>query len=169
MVCVFARCATSNGLLTQNDSVKLTINTPKETISDTVNVIVTFENNTTEDFYLINKRFTRISADITFMWNLKIFFQDTIPMIIPQLINHGRVQKEDYILVKSGDKYVFDVDVNFRKLIRKDSRDYRKFTTLNSDYGEYSLQLNYKDPFLVHKQAFRGKVESNEVKVMYRK
>lgn len=102
-MCFFINCA-NKMLPTEYGDVRLTIHTPYDTISDSVNVIVSCENYTTNDLYFLNKRFVAFSQGRTSMWNLKIFFQDTIPMTTLTLINYGTVSKKDYVLLKSKEK-----------------------------------------------------------------
>ena len=153
-------------LLTEHNNMKLGISTTKDMVSDLVNINVSFENNTTNDFYFLNKRMVDFSQEKISMWNFKVFFQDTIPMTTSTLINYGRVSEKDYVLFKSGEKYTFELSIDLETLTRE---DLSKLGNVNADYGEYSLKLIYSDPFLVKKKAFKGRIESNVIKVIYQK
>lgn len=165
-ICIYTSCTKKMFQTEYNSDIKLIINVSTDIVFDTINITVSFENNTTSDLYLLNERFVEISPNRTSMWNLKIFFQDTIPMLTPMLINYGIIMKNDYILVKSRDKLIFNFHVDFRILIREFIPNFRK---LNDDYGEYVLKLVYADPFVINKKAFRGIIESNEIKLLYKK
>ncbi len=165
LICFFASCI-SKKLSIEIDNPKLTINTTKDTISDFVNITVFLENNTTNDIYLLNKEVVTISRNrASPLWNLEILFQDTIPMIIPIFDPNFTPSKKDYVLLKSGDKHIFNFDIDFKTLIREDLHNFRE---LNNDYGEYSLRLTYKDSFLIDKRAFQGIIESNVISLLYR-
>ena len=164
---ILVSCTTNKMLLTQYHNVKLTINTTKDIVYDTINVNISFENNTTDDLYFLDNKMVTVSRNISSpLWDLEILFQDTILMIAPIFDKYSTPTKADYILLKSGDKYTFNYNVDFRMLMREYQYVYRE---LSDDYGEYSMQLTYKDKFLKDKRAFRGKIESNVIKVIYKK
>ena len=165
-MCVFTSCA-NKMLSTEYYNMKLTINTMPDTVFDTANIAVSFENNTTNDIYLLNREIVAVSDNQAYLWCLEVLFQDTILMMSPInfFSNIKRPTKEDYFRLKSGDKYTFNFDVDFSKLVQKPY----EFGNLNADYGEYTLKLTYTDPFLVDKKAFRGKIESNVIRLVYKK
>jgi hypothetical protein len=173
-ICVFASCAKNKMLLTEqhnNYAVKLIIQTAKDTVFDSINVTVFLKNNTGNDIYLLKT--SVIGGKVVFIdnpsswWKLNILFQDTIQMIpypfIRVRMRHPR--KEDYFLLKSEEIYTFNFDVDFTKL----AREPLEFGSINNNYGVYSVKLVYTDPFLVEKKAFRGKIESNVIRLMYKK
>ncbi len=165
-MCVFTSCA-NKMLSTEYYNMKLTISTTTDTVFDTTNIAVSFENNTTNDIYLLNRGVVAVSDNQAYLWRLEVLFQDTILMMSPInfLSKIKRPTKEDYFLLKSGDKYTFNFDVDFSKLVQKPY----EFGNLNDDYGEYTLKLTYADPFLANKKAFRGIIESNEIRLLYKK
>lgn len=146
---------------------KLTINTTNEIVSCSTVLIVSLENNSTYDVYLLNKEDVTISDNKAYVWNLEVLFQDTIPMVSPvNFLSKNRIpKKDDYFLLKGGDKYTFSFDIDFAKLATKPS----EFGNKNDRYGVYSLKLRYKDSLLIDKGAFRGVIESNEIKLLYEK
>jgi len=170
IICISVSCGTYKPIvLPQNDDIRLTISTHQNTVNDTVTIYISLENNTHNDLYLLNlnRKFLSISNPKTTMWNLEIFFQDTIRMKeeMRMLINYGtRSRKDDYILLKSGEKYTFHIKVDFSTLVR--SSGYMS-GVLNTDYGGYSMRLVYKDLYYSIK-AFRGRIESNVIGVLYR-
>ena len=164
-MCVFTSCA-NKMLLTKYDDVKLTINATQDTVFDTINITVCLENNTLNDFYLLNRREVAFSNNKGLPYRLEMFFQDTIPMAHLIFVNMGNITKKDYFLLKGGEIYTFNFDVDFKRFTREDLSNFRE---LNTDYGEYTLKLTYTDPFLVDKKAFRGKIESNVIRLVYKK
>jgi len=165
MICLFASCKTNSVFLSESNGIKLTINTPINIISDSINITVSLENNTNSDFYLLNRKEVTISQN-TCGWNLEVLFKDTIPMISPILWSKISIPtKNEYFLLKSGDKYTFNFNVNFNELVRIPSI----FGSNNDDFGEYKMKLKYKDPFCIVKDAIKEEFESNELKVNFKK
>jgi hypothetical protein len=169
---LFASCA---NLLTKKHNsynVSLTIHADRDTIFDMTNIIVSFENNSIEDIYLLNHQSVAISSWPRYEWDLEILFEGTEPMISCPLIlvNFASYVKDDYLLLKCGEKFTFNFGVDFNKLIREaDELKFRNDICRNDNFGEYSLKLIYKDPIGNFRKRFRGKVESNEIKLSYRK
>lgn len=165
---IITSCDVSNYILSpQLNDIKLTISTPRDTIYDFAIINVSIENNTIDDLYLLDKRFCDISRPKATKWNFEIFFQDTIRMITPMLINHGgrRKTKENYVLIKSGDKYNFYFSVDFGDLLP--SSRYMASQS-NNDFGEYSMKLSYHDCLRYYMKAFQGRIESNVITVVYK-
>jgi len=173
MMCALVSCTSKYNLTIpshQFDNVNLSISTQKDTIDDFITINVSFENNSRKDFYLSGRKHVGISGcDRESLWNLDIYFQDTI-MYPPVIFSDLNLQKEDYFPLKSGEKYMFNFDVDFKKLYQENVRD---ITKRNKYYGEYSLKLSYEHSnrrnwLLKHRKAFEGRIESNVVTVMYK-
>jgi hypothetical protein len=159
--------------------VKLTIHVATDTVFDKVNIIGSFENHSINDFYLINhnrylyeNEYIYISYWPKFEWYLEILFSDTIqmnncPLIIAKILVGER---DDYLLIRSGEEYVFNFDVNFVNLTRETDAEY--WTCNNVDFGEYIIRLTYNrdgDSFVGgFRKKFRGKVESNKIRIIYK-
>jgi len=165
-MCVFANCS-NKMLMTEhsNVNVKLSISTTKDVVYDTINIVVSFGNYSANDIYLLNKESVTISDNKAYTWTLKVLFQDTILMMSPiNFLSRIRVPtKEDYFLLTSGEVFTFSFNVDFTRL----ARNPLDFGKINNDFGEYTVKLIYKDPFLTHRRAFRGTVESNTIRVLY--
>ena len=165
MICLFASCKTNSVFLSESNGVKLTINTTANIFSDSINITVSLENNTNCDFYLLNRKEVTVSQNKAYAWNLEVLFKDTVLMISPIYLfsKISKPTKNDYFLLKSGDKYTFNFNVDFRKLVR----DASEFGNLNKDYGDYAIKLVYKDAFCVIRNSINKKLESNTIKVLY--
>ncbi|NSW46422.1 MAG: hypothetical protein HPY79_11470 [Bacteroidales bacterium] len=166
MICLFSSCKTNNVLLSESNGVKLTISTTTNIVSDSINVMVSFENNTDNDFYFLNRNEVTISQNKAYAWNLEVLFKDTVLMISPIYFfsKISKPTKDDYFLLKSGEKYTFNFNVDFKKLVQ----DALEFGNLNKCYGKYSMRLVYRDEFCIIKNSIRKPIESNTIKVLYK-
>lgn len=167
IICFFASCKTNSMLAPEYKDVKLTINTTANIVSDSINITVSLENNTNSNFYLLNRKEVAVSQNKAYAWNLEVLFKDTVLMISP-IYFFSKISKptmNDYILLKSGNKYTFNFNMDFNKLVRTPS----EFGSINDDFGEYTMKLKYKDPFCIVKDAIKEEFESNVLKVTFKK
>ncbi len=165
-ICVFASCANNKELSTRHDNIKLTISTTKDIVSDTANITIYFENNTDEEIFLL-PAIGIIPGVRARSWWTDIFFQDTVQMRYPILVRESPPRKDEYFILKSGEKYIFDFDIDFRKLYRTWPPE--EYYGGNTKYGEYSIKIIYRDTFRTHRKAFKGRVESNTIRLQYQK
>jgi hypothetical protein len=165
------------------ENVNLKISTQKDTIDENVTIYVSFENNSTNDFYLLNDN----DVTTSYVWLLDIYFQDTIRKDAKAFcVLWSYPIKKEYVFVKSGEKYTFHFNIDFSKIVQKYLResnyfDFRKGSPNHSqdsykidcDYGVYSIKLSYADPYHnifgcpIVRKAFKGKIESNTLRVVY--
>jgi len=162
LMCILVNCTTNKMLFAQNN-VKLIISTSENTVFDTVKVTAFLKNDSEKDFYF--RKPISVNRDI---WRLDIFFQDTIKMTYFALIHPKcRISKEDYFLLTSNESYTFTFNVIMSTWIQESlDHNYLK----NDAYGEYSIKLSYYDRYRYckPKKAFRVRVESNSVTVIYK-
>ena len=156
MFCIITSCGIhTDTILPKYEGVKLIIDTQKNTTDNVIIIDVSLVNNTMKDFYVLTTGHA---------WTLDIFFQDTIKMEFPYLVNYGvRQIKDSYVLIKSGQTYTFHNSVDFRELCHKCPVP----SKLNTDYGKYSIKLTYYDYFRGRIKALKGRVESNVLTVTY--
>jgi len=165
---VFSSCSNKMSITEYNNiNVELRINATAKIVYDTININVCFENNTSTDIYLLRRENVTISENRAYVWNFEILFQDTILMVSPFnfLSKIKTPTKKDYFILSSGEMYNLNFSVDFSKLVKNPI----DFGNINNDYGEYSLKLTYKDPFVIDQRAFRGEIESNVIKLLYKK
>jgi len=149
----------------ENTNLELVVEAEPKIVYDTVHFAVSFENKLTTDVSLLSKNSVTFSDDNIPAWRWEVFFQDSILMTPPfMFISRWRKPtKQDYFLVKPGDSYKMKFSLDMSSLRRGNPL----FSHPNQDYGEYSIRLFYKDRFCVAKNAYRGKIYSNVVKVTY--
>lgn len=164
---VTTSCSKNDMDLIDISKIDFTINSVKELVDDSLKINVSIENKSGIDFYLLNKQEVSMSNNPAFVWNLEIYYSDSILMISP--VNFfdklSKPTDMDYYYMKNGGKYTFSFKVDFNKLVRTPS----DFGSINDDFGEYSLKLTYKDPFCIVKNALNEQIESNVIKVIYKK
>ena len=193
MCVLFTSCVTKMHNLAKfphrYENVNLTITTQRDTIDDFIIIYVSFKNNSTNDIYLLDKRDLAALFREDRSWNFEIYFQDTVlkPIRESFCVLWSYPTKKDYILVKRGDTYASHFyldfkeiaqkylresnDVNFREITHNRSQDSYK---IDYDYGLYSIKLSYADKWKnlifggpIVRKAFKGKIESNVITVVY--
>lgn len=104
-----------------------------------------------------------------YVWHANIFFkgngkQKMLPITL--LGNFSLPTSEEYIILKPGGYKEFIYTLDF-----DDLGDSPIITTehKNTDFGEYSINILYKDDFCNHEHALKGQIESNKIKVTYMK
>jgi len=70
--------------------------------------------------------------------------------------------RSDYKSLELGDSLLFTYTLDMRSL----SQDYEKIGKKNIDFGSYSIQIIYKDDFLIRKDAIKS-LESNIIEIEY--
>lgn len=150
-----------------HDEVKLTISTSQCETSDSLIVTVTFENNTGATISIHNRQEVSTSKHPSIAWNLNILFEDTLVFLSPYhlFITPAPTTRQDYLTLENGCKYVFNFVVNFN-ILQRDQRDSEKS---NKNYGIYTLQLVYKDPYCLVKNAIAGQIYSNSISISFKK
>jgi len=144
---------------------KLTINVENAVVPDSLNVLVSVENNSGVDVCLINKQTVSASNNPAYEWNVEIYYLDSIIMISPVNFFDKRSipTREDYHCLKHEEIYTFSFTLDFTRLVMVPS----EFGNKNVDFGLYSIKLKYNDPYCNDKNALKVPLISNEVKVLY--
>ncbi len=103
------------------------------------------------------------------VWHANIFFKGNgeekmLPIIL--LGDFKLPISEEYIIINPSEYYEFIFTLDFDNL-----GDSSKFSTehKNTDYGEYSIKISYKDVYCNHEYALKGQIESNKIMVTYKK
>lgn len=150
-----------------HDEVKLTISTTQCETSDSLIVAVTFENNTGATIFIQNRQEVSLSNHPLLAWHLNILFEDSITFISPYHVFYtpAYLTRQDYLPLENGCKYVFNFVVNFNTL----TRGLTSSGKLNENFGVYSLQLVYKDPYCLVKNAIAGQIYSNSISISFKK
>jgi hypothetical protein len=148
------------------NEVKLRVQPNKNITTDSIIVSVILENYTGRDIFILDRKTISFSDNPVAEWNVKILFKDGTSYIsnVGYFINPPIPQSDEYYKVRNKESYSFEIIVIFDKLVKSPS----EFSQINSDYGEYSIQLIYKDAFVKHKNALIGEIESNKIKISYK-
>lgn len=185
----FTGCKTKGLFLTEQEGLKLSISTPTNITSDTVKITVSFENNTNNDFYRLNRKniVLRNKKDKYYSsaWYLEVRGKDSIQRELKKQCSADSrlyvLTKKDYSLLKTGDKYSFKFNLNLKRLGHEpDKRTLNaRFATeddidafingyLNKDYGDYTIRLYYEDQSPKIKNGLSSKIKSNAINITYK-
>jgi hypothetical protein len=165
-MCVFTNCANIRPVKGyKNDDIKLIINAEKDVFLDSFNIMISIENNTDSNITLLDNELVTTTNNKAYIWNLQILFNDTMSMVSPcNFFSRLKpITKDDYFILKSGDKYTFDFDIDFTELVH----DPINFGMTNENYGVYFICLSYYDSYRKNKNAVQGVIKSNIIKLLY--
>lgn len=169
ITCSNAKLPVSNGVDTGNN-VRLFIS-PIDTItSSRLNINCRFLNENNVDVAILGRYDVTTMDASEFVWQAEIIYRKNGKHKISPFVLLGNLKlptEDEYIIIKPGETKVFNLTFNFDKLEDKSEIIPTEFN--NTDYGEYSLKLIYKDTYCRHDKAIEQQIESNTIKVTYKK
>lgn len=166
-------CDTTKTLASNMESlleeVNLQISIVDTIITKELKINCKLSNNSKTEIAILGRFDVATMESPEYVWHANIFFkgngrQKMLPIIL--LGDFKLPISEEYIILKPGGYKEFIFTFNF-----DDLGDSSEITTdhKNTDYGEYTITISYKDVYCNHEYALKGQIESNKIKVTYKK
>lgn len=147
----------------------VTISSPNTVVHNnapTANIVVTLKNVSSWKRAFIDQHDVSTHNAACF-WNAEIVYEDSIHMLIPDVITLGRmsgIKKSSYSVLLPGDSSQFIYQLDLSKMVFKGSR--------NSDYqyakqGKYNIRLTYSDSWAEDLNSISEPIKSNWIEFLY--
>jgi hypothetical protein len=151
---------------TESKEYSITIYSGDLIITDSLLITALVENYSDDSLYILSPSFLDWTGQ-PLKWKVRILYKDSLSFFWPALIDGDIPSKKDLIGIPPQSNYSFDFVISFCDLTYA-----HLLPRPNTCYGEYSvkLQYDYYDRLVIRtKKSIRGLIESNTIKVIYRK
>jgi len=158
-----------DGKIDSGENISMTLLEIDTIISKDYLIICVVTNKSNIDIALLNRPDITTNESSEFIWYAEIHFKETEKqkmLPFPLLGDFKMPDSSEYIILKPKEKKEFKFKIDFSKL--EDKSEAIPIEYNNTDYGEYSIKLVYKDSFCKHKKANKQRIESNTIKVIYK-